>query len=151
MRAVNLDWRLCAERHSLARYRPMAMAFEAGLFFIGVLFWIDARLSGEAFSAAIYGDFALRFPAEFWAMLMMCGAAITMNGLIKPVHRKRIALGAIVQIINFGILSASAAFYGGEFVISVFASVIFLTPHLWLAAEGLRNDAGRVGRSRETV
>ena len=151
MRAVNIDWRLCSERHSLARYRPMAMAFECGLFFIGVLFWIDARLSGEAFSAEIYGDFALRVPAEFWAMLMMCGAAITINGLVKPVHRKRIALGAIVQIINFGLLSASAAFTGGEFVIAVFASVIFLTPHLWLAAEGLRNDAGRVGRSRETV
>ena len=151
MRAVNLDWRLCAERHSLARYRPMAMAFECGLFFIGVLFWIEARLGGEAFSAAIYGDLALRFSAEFWAMLMMCGAAITINGLVKPVHRKRIALGAIVQIINFGLLSASAAFYGGEFAIAVFASVIFLTPHLWLAAEGLRNDAGRVGRSRETV
>lgn len=142
MRVHNIDWRLCTELHSLARYRPIAMAFEIGLFFIGVLFWIEARLSGEAFSASIYGNFALVFPAEFWAMIMMCGAAITVNGLIKPVHRKRIALGAIVQIFNFGFISASAAFTGGEFVIAVFASVIFLTPHLWLAAEGLRDDAG---------
>ena len=142
MRVHNIDWRLCTERHSLARYRPIAMAFEIGLFFIGVIFWIEARLSGEAFSANIYGNFATVFPSEFWSMMMMCGAAITFNGLIKPVHRKRIALGAIVQVFNFGFLSASAAFAGGEFVIAVFASVIFLTPHLWLAAEGLRDDAG---------
>ena len=37
---------------------------------------ITAKLRAEAFSAETYGRFALMFPAEFWAGLMMAGAAI---------------------------------------------------------------------------
>jgi len=141
MQDVNIDWRLCADRHSLSRFRPLAMAFEFGLFFIGALFWIEARLQGEAFSAGIYGNLALMLPAEFWAATMMAAAAITINGLIKPIHRVRVAIGSCLQLANFAALACSAAFTGGEFVIAVFASVMFVTPHIWLAFEGLRNDA----------
>ncbi len=140
MRVVDIDWRLCADRHGLTRFRPIAMAFEFGLFFIGALFWIEARLQGEAFSADIYGDFALLFPAEFWAAGMMGGAAITINGLIKPIHHRMVAVGSFLQFANFSALSYSSAFTGGEFVIAVFASVMFVTPHIWLIFEGLRND-----------
>lgn len=142
MQDVNIDWRLCSDRHSLARFRPLAMAFEFGLFFIGTLFWIEARLKGDSFSADIYGNVALLLPAEFWAVLMMGASAITINGLIKPIHNRRVALGSCLQLANFTALAYSAAFTGGEFVIAVFASVMFVTPHIWLAFEGLRNDAG---------
>lgn len=140
MRVVDIDWRLCSDRYGLARFRPVAMAFEIGLFFIGSLFWIEARLQGDAFSADIYGNFALMFSAEFWAALMMAGAAITINGLVKPMHGKRVTIGSVIQFATFAGLAYSSAFTGGEFVIAVFASVMFVTPHIWLIFEGLRND-----------
>lgn len=116
------------------------MMFECGLFFIGALFWIEARLSGEAFAQDIYGRFALLFPAEAWAFLFMAGSAITINGLMKPVHHMRVTIGACIQFVNFSALTYSAAFTGGEFVIAVFASVMFATPHIWIAVEGIKGS-----------
>lgn len=142
MRAQSIDWRLCEDRHGLERLRPAAMAFQFGLFFVGCLFWVEAALSGEAFSQDIYGELALSLPAEFWAFATMAGSAITINGLIRPMHRMRVAIGAGITLSVFAALSYSAAFTGGEFVIAVFASVMFATPHIWLVREGLRSDAG---------
>ena len=137
MAAIDIDWALCGKRHSIARYRPLLMAFQILLFFAGSMFWIDARTSDVAFSTSVYGEFALQYPAELWAGAMMGFSTITWLGLIKPIRKNMVAIGAIGNAVQFMLLSYSAVFTGGEFVIGIFASSIFLTPHVWLSIEAV--------------
>jgi hypothetical protein len=137
MTDTEIDWRLSDKRHSIQRYRPVFMMFQIGLLIVGSLFWINAKTYDQGFSAEIYGTFALQFPAEMWAAIMMAGSAITWLGLIKPIRHKTIITGSLINALQFAALSYSAAFTGGEFVIAVFASIIFMTPHIWLAVEAM--------------
>lgn len=130
-------WFDAFERHSIERFRPLLLAIECALFFIGAMFWIDALVGAESFSRNAYGEFAYSFPAEFWAFAMMGGSALSINGLIRPVRHWRIALGSAIHVAQFSALSYSAIFTGGEAVVGCFASVFFVSLHIWLCVEAL--------------
>lgn len=92
---------------------------------IASLFWVSATFKDDAFSAELYGDFALRFPAELWAALMGLPAAMILIGLKDPVKHWMVLAGAVVQVVQFGALGYSATFTGGEPIIGAFAYLYF--------------------------
>jgi hypothetical protein len=95
------------------------------LIFVGSLFWWLASWQPEAFDVALYGHFALTFPAETWAMAMMAPSAMILLGLQDPQRRWMIAIGAALQTVQFGALGYSAFFTGGEPIIGVFCWLYF--------------------------
>lgn len=105
--------------------QPELVDDQWALIFVGSLFWWLASWSPAAFSAELYGDFALMFQAEAWAMAMMAPAAMVLLGLQDPVKRWMVAVGAALQVIQFGALGYSAIFTGGEPIIGVFCWVFF--------------------------
>lgn len=126
--------------HELDRYRPILCMIESALFGIACLFWIDANTSAVGYSEETWGSFAYQFKAEFWAFIMMAGSAFSLIGLIRPIMRNMVTFGAVIQTVQFSLLSYSAAFTGGEFAIAIYASVLFVPLHFWLAIEGLHRD-----------
>ena len=127
-------------RYSLDRHRPMLMVFEVVLFAIGALFWIQANLQDQAFNADTFGHFALKFKAEMWAGLMMAGSAIAFIGLVKPVRRNMVAIGAAINALQYFGLAYSSIFTGGEFVIGIHLVMLFVPAHVWMTWEALRSD-----------
>lgn len=108
---------------SLSRHRPILISMQLALMFIGVLFWVDAMNGGEGFKEETWGWLAYSFPAAGWAFANMATAAITINGLIKPVRKWMVAVGAASHCLQFTLLSYSATMCGGVFVIGLYASV----------------------------
>lgn len=104
---------------------PRLMHEQVAIFVVGSLFWIEARLRGQAFSTDVFGEFALQFPAEFWAMLMMASATMVWAGLLNPVKRWMVATGAALQVCNFLALGYSALVTGGEAVIGFWCTIYF--------------------------
>jgi len=125
--------------NSLDRHRPLLVALQCALFFIGVLFWIDAMTGGAGFEETTWGWLAYSFPAVGWAFINMATSAITIIGLMKPIRYWMVAVGAALHCVQFLILSYSAALCGGVFVIGLYASVVFLPLHLWLLLEAVRS------------
>ena len=127
-------------RYSLDQHRPMMIVFEMALFGIGSLFWIQANLQDDAFNERTFGRFALMFPAEMWAGLMMAGAVCTIVGLIKPIRRDMVAIGAGLQAAQYIGQAYSSIATGGEFVIGLHLIMLFVPIHLWMLWEALRRD-----------
>jgi hypothetical protein len=122
----------------LSRYRPLLIAVQCALLFIGVVFWIDAMNGGGGFKESTWGWLAYALPSKAWAFLNMATAAITINGLIKPISRWMVAVGALLHCAQFVVLSYSAIMCGGVFVIGLYASVLFLPLHMWMLFEALK-------------
>jgi hypothetical protein len=120
--------------------QPVLRAISIGFFLIGAGFWIEARLQDEAFSAAIFGHFALSFRAEFWAGAMMAGAALCYAGLSHPQHRGMIILGGSIMALQFTGLALSAIMTGGSLVVGLHASILFAPGFARLAWEACRDD-----------
>ena len=120
--------------------QPVLSYIQICLIFVGSCFWIMARWQEEAFDAAMYGDFALLFPAEFWALGMMGPAALVWVGLRHPVKRWMVAVGAGLQLLQFSALGISAIYTGGEPIIGVFCSGFFCPIFAYLLMESLRRD-----------
>lgn len=122
----------------LSRHRPILIAMQCALLFIGVVFWIDAMNGGNGFDESTWGWLAYSFPAVGWAFLNMATASITINGLIKPIRRWMVAIGSFIHCIQFFVLSYSAVMCGGVFVIGLYASVVFLPLHMWMLFEAVK-------------
>lgn len=137
MKTATVGW---LAKNGLARYRPMLMLIEAGLFLIGGLFWADTMLGGAAFTEEIWGALAYSMPAAVWALLHMSASAMTLAGLIKPVRNWMVISGAAGSCLQYLVLSWSAIFDGGVAVIGLYASVIFLPMHIWLIFEAAFHD-----------
>jgi hypothetical protein len=120
--------------------QPILSGIQLALFLIGAAFWMEARLSNDAFNVQIYGEFALRFPAEMWAGAMMGGAAMTWVGLRVPVKRWMVLVGALIMAANFLGLAYSAIATGGELIIGVFCSVLFAPLYVVIAWEAATDD-----------
>ena len=133
---AEVSWRFETNGMSLDRHRPILIAAQVAFLIIGSAFWTMAKLQEEAFSAGTYGHFALLFPAEFWAGLMMAGSAIAIIGLKKPMRPDLVVLGSLINAIQFLGLACSAILTNGEPVIGLFASVMFVPLHVWMAWEG---------------
>lgn len=124
-------------KNSLDRHRPAFMAAEWSLLMVGFLFWIDASGSSMGFAKEVFGQLAYSLPAKFWALVMMVCSAITIMGLRRPITHWMVLVGAFCHCIHFLLLSYSAAFTGGAFVIGLFASVFFLPLHMWILFEAV--------------
>lgn len=105
--------------------QPRLMQEQVAIFVVGSLFWIEARLVDKSFSADIFGHFALQFPAEFWALLMMASSTLVWAGLLNPVKRWMVATGAALQIVNFLGLGYSSLATGGQVVVGFWCTVYF--------------------------
>lgn len=107
------------------------------MFIIGALFWADTATGSVAFAAEVFGDFAYSLPARLWAFAMMGPSAMLIVGLMKPIKNWMVWGGAFLHCVHFVLLSYSAVFTGGSFVIGLFASLYFLPLHLWIFLEAV--------------
>ena len=105
----------------------------------GSLFWMMAVNQDQAFSAELYGEFALRFKAEVWALAMMCPSAMIWVGLRHPIKRWMVIIGSALQVLQFLALGYSAWFTGGEPIIGVFCNVLFAPLFAYMLMEALRD------------
>lgn len=120
--------------------QPVLGFIQLGLIFVGSIFWAMAWNREEAFSAEVYGTFALFFRAEFWALAMMCPAAMVWVGLRHPVKRWMVAAGSALQVLQFTALGYSAIYTGGEPIIGVFCNVLFAPLFAYVLVEALRDS-----------
>lgn len=132
---ITVGW---LSKNSLDRHRPMVMGMQVALFVIGCIFWVNTFTYNIAFEKQVWGGLAHAIPAKVWAASCMAAAALTINGLLKPIKSWMVAFGAAFHCLQFIVLSYSAAFDGGAFVIGIYASVFFLPLHLWLLIEAVR-------------
>lgn len=105
--------------------QPVLRWVNFGIVIVGCLFWIEAQLRPEAFSEAIYGRFALIFPAEAWAAVTAGSSALVWLGLVNPVRRWMVAVGAGMQTVQYVALGYSAIMTGGEPVIGIHCTFLF--------------------------
>jgi hypothetical protein len=119
--------------------QPALSFVQICVFAVGALFWMEAYHRPEAFDVAIFGEFAVRFPAEMWAGGMMGAAAIVWIGLQDPVKRWMVSIGAGIQTVQFTLLAYSAIATAGEDIIGYWASVLFAPLYARIALEALRD------------
>ena len=136
---VSIGW---LSKNTIDRHRPVFLAMQWGLFLIGAVFWMDASNNYQGFNLAVFGAFAYAIPAKVWAIACMGSAAFTIMGLIKPVRRWMVCLGAGSHCLQFVLISYSAVFTGGAYVIGLYASILLLPLHLWLFFEAAFSDTG---------
>lgn len=132
-------WGLIDTR-GIDRFRPVLIAMQIGLFMIASLFWMDTQLNGDSFSPETWGEWACGFPAEMWAGAMIAASTLCVSGLMHPVTKVRIIIGAFIHVLQFFALSLSAALTGGQFVIAVFPLVLLVPMHIILAWEAAVYD-----------
>lgn len=135
-----MDWRDLLTAQSLDRFRPMWLGIESALLMVGLLFWVSTGFGVDSFSPETWGEWACQWPAVWWAAVQSISAAMIITGLLRPVTAMRVALGAAVQAVQFAALAYSASFTGGQFVIGVYPSVLFVPFHLILMVEALRYE-----------
>lgn len=104
---------------------PVLRHLQVGIILIGCAFWIEARLQADAFSAEVFGNFALLFPAEAWAGVMASASLMVWIGLQDPLKRWMVAVGAAIQTAQYLALGYSAIMTGGEPVIGLHCTVLF--------------------------
>lgn len=120
--------------------QPILCQMQVAIILIGALFWVEARMQGEAFSAQVFGEFALRFPAEVWAGVMMGASAMCWIGLRHPVKRWMVAIGAGLQTLQYLALGYSAIVTGGEMVIGLHCTTFFAPIYMVMFVEALHRD-----------
>ena len=121
--------------------QPTLQQLQLATILIGALFWIEARMQGEAFSAAVFGDFALMFPAEMWASVMTGASAMCWVGLRHPVKRWLVVVGAGLQSVQYLALGYSAISTGGEMVIGLHCTTLFAPIYVVMLMEALRDPS----------
>lgn len=136
---VSIGW---LSKNTIDRHRPVLLAFQWGLFLIGAIFWVDASMNSQGFNLAVFGSFAYAIPAKIWAAAAMGCSAFSIIGLMKPVKRWMVCLGAGGHCAQFMLISYSAVFTGGAYVIGLYASILLLPLHLWLLFEAALRDTG---------
>lgn len=118
---------------------PVLKALQIGFFVIGAALWTVARLRPSEFDVNMYGEFALRYHAEYWAALIMCGAALSLVGLQHPVKRYMVIIGGLTSSLTFFALGFSATVTQGELMIGLVCSVLFAPLYVWMTLEAIKN------------
>ena len=121
--------------------QPVLSHMQVATVGIGMLFWVEAVLRGDAFSADVFGRFALRFQAEFWAGIMMAASALCWIGLRHPVKRWMVAVGAGMQCLQYLALGYSAIATGGEVVIGLHCTTFFAPIYFRMFWEAIQSDS----------
>ena len=104
---------------------PILRWMQVCIVIVGSAFWIEARLQAESFSPDVFGSFAVRFPAEAWAGVMVTASLIIWIGLLDPLKRWMVAVGAALQTAQYLALGYSAIMTGGELVVGIHCTVLF--------------------------
>ena len=123
---------ITAAIHTLARLR-LSIFMQGCLMAVGFAQWVFARAGGGPLSAQTWGEAALLFPLEFWALAMIGGSLLTFLGLLYPPNWRLIRIGCVVQVTHMSFLGSSALATGGDPVIFVFAFLMLVPVHLFLA------------------
>jgi hypothetical protein len=123
------------------RYAPLLIAFNLAMLLIGSLFMADALTGSRGFNPDTWGQFAYSYPARMWAGIMICGSLMCVIGLVRPVQRWMVLVGAVVQFTQFAAIAYSAIFTGGEFVVGIYASILFMPLYFWLWVKALPGSA----------
>lgn len=118
----------------------LSVVFSACLVVVGLLQWIWARLSDQPLEASTWGEAALAFPLELWAIFMTLGSLMVFLGLLYPPHARIVRFGCLIQIAHISYLGFSAAITGGDPVIAAFAFTVLVPVHLFLALRAGHDD-----------
>ena len=127
----------------LARMRSVFVPLQLQFFAVGLFFFFTSVSKPGAFSPETWGEMAYRWPASWWATYGMGAASITYYGLRIPMRHRWIIVGGLAHCAQFLALSWSAAFTGGDPVIALYATIMFLPLHIWLVWEAVQYGAGR--------
>jgi len=127
----------------LERYGPLLVTINLSLLAISIFFWIDANAGARGFQEATWGAFAYSFPANSWAAIMMAGSALVAGGLVRPPSARLVAVGCVLQLIEFGGIAYSAVLTGGEMVVGIFASTLFVPMYMWILFEAVHHGGER--------
>ncbi len=125
----------------IERYGPLLIAFNLAMLLIGCLFMADALTGSRGFNPDTWGQFAYTYPARMWAGIMICGSLMCMIGLVRPVQRWMVLVGAGVQFAQFAAIAYSAIFTDGEFVVGIYASILFMPLYAWMWVKALPGSA----------
>lgn len=136
---VSIGW---LSKNTIDRHRPVFLLMQWALLAIGAIFWVDSVTESQGFNLAVFGALAYAVPAKVWALAAMGCSALCILGLIKPVRRWMVALGAGGHCVQFVLISYSAVFTGGAYVIGLYASILLLPLHMWLFFEAAIRDTG---------
>ena len=137
---THLEWTLRQGEHSLPRYAPLLCGIQVSLFVVGTIFWFDAILGAKNFDVNTWGTFAYAFPAEIWAGWNMAASAITFVGLIDPIKRRLVIVGASLHSVQFAMLAYSITITGGEIPVGLFSGAFFLPLHIWIVWRACSHD-----------
>lgn len=140
MRSTDQQWFGVYDRYSINRFRPLLLCVEGMLCFVGMLFWIFSWSGVSQIDPWTYGLVAFDVPAKFWAALIMGGSAMCVIGLLKPVKRWMITVGALVLSFVYAAITYSAVTSGGDISVAMFGSNLFLSFHLWIVWESVRGE-----------
>lgn len=123
----------------LDRHRPLLSDIQLSMFFVGATFWVGSINDPGVFKIETWGTLAYAIPAEAWAMLnMVCSVAIYV-GLIRPIKRRMVLIGAVVNVAQYLVLAVSAVAFGGEMAVGIYAGFVFIPLFIRMAWEAARN------------
>lgn len=121
-------------------HHPVVIWAQVAIVMIACLFWALARVQESAFSEAVFGAFALRFPAEAWAAVMGGASMMVWLGLQRPPRQWMITIGAALQTLQYMALGYSAIMTGGEVVIGAHCTIVFAPFFGWIFWKAVRLD-----------
>lgn len=121
MTAVELAFSLGAQTSYIDRHRPLLLQIQYALFGVGVFFYVVSMGSPGVFQESTWGGLAYTQPATFWGAMNAVSAFVTAMGLIKPVKNWMIAVGATLQVLQFGAITTSCLMFDGDKGIGLYA------------------------------
>lgn len=124
---------------ALETLRTAWLAMEIALLVVGLLFWATLMFGVSAFSPETYGTWACALPALGWAAVQIIGSALIIYGLMRPINHRPAMWGALIHAAQYQALALSAMLTGGQVVIAIYPSVLFVPAHLVLAVEAWRH------------
>ena len=119
------------------RHRPLLLSIQIALFTVGIFYYVGGLTDPSAFKESTWGSLAYERDAMFWGAINAVSAFITALGLLRPVKNKMIAVGAVLQALQFSAIFTSCAFYGGDVGIGLYAVMLCLM-HCKIAFEAVR-------------
>ena len=128
-----------ASGRALTVFRPAWVAFEVALLIVGLLFWTTLSMGVSAFSPETWGEWACILPAKLWAAVQIIASLTIIYGLLEPPKWRMITAGAILHAVQYQALALSAVLSGGQVVIGVYPSFLFVPAHILLAVEAWRH------------
>jgi len=134
---AELSYQLGSRVNYIDRHRPLLLQIEYALFIVGLFFYVASRLMPGVFQQSTWGGLAYEMPAAFWGAVNAMAAMVTILGLLKPVNSWMVAIGASLQVMQFGAISTSCILYGGDYGIGIYAVCLALL-HIKMLYESTR-------------